>query len=916
MNASVKPPKLAHSQASLESQYRAPVNTQNGEISVLRLLVERKKEPIGVDVAPRLSWNVVSTLRSIEQVSYRLRLFVSGKIEWDSQTVQRSEPEATEIPRTALRSNTRYDVSLEVMTTAGSAKGHTWFVTGFLRETDWQPSMWISAPGELAGPAPLLRKEFDVASSVETARLYLAAGGLARVEINGSPVSEDVLSPGFTDYDKQVQYVAWDVTSLLSVGPNAIALELGRGFYGMATANTWNWERAPWHGEPSVRAVLEIEYADGQRLRIVTDSTWLAVAGPTRYDDLYAGENFDANHIVDGVSLPGLDCSRWVPAQAVTGPGGRLVNQRQAPIQISDELSATIVGSPKPGIFILDFHRVIAGWVQLRVIGKPGQTIVLRYGEKLSETGQLPDEDVYGYYSGRFQTDQFTLRGTGDRETWEPRFTWKGFRYVEISGWLGDTAPTSQDVVARSVHTTVQRTGRFASSSTTLNDIHTITVATILNNLHGIPTDTPKFEKNGWTGDGMVGAEMFLLNLDTHELLAKWVDDISDTRDGDGVPKVIAPHGGWSYDWSPAPTWHAAYILIPWWLYFYSGDERVLVDHYQGMRRYVLFELSRSPGHIADTTLGDWMNPETDPAGGNPPEDRHVTATIFLYEMLSKVSDIARVLGHSADVAFFQVRAQRVQSAFLERFYDAQAGFIRGDQDSGYRQSHNVLALAFGLVPNDDRQRVADSIAKDVRSRGGHLNTGALATKYLLPVLTDYGYGALALEIAEQRTFPSWGFWLENGATTLWEHWSKEARSRGHYFLGTIDDWFYSSVAGIRVAGPAFRQVTIWPQLTEHLAWASAEVLTPKGMVSVAWRRDRSSCSMEVQVPVGAEAVVYVPASNIDLVTESGRALPDVSDLTILGQTETFVCIRVGSGRYSFHSGEFLAAPVPAIEHG
>lgn len=759
--------------------------------------------------------------------------------------------------------------------TSGSAwKAATTFEADFARpdldDSGWDQAAEIAAYG--AGPwgrgvrpptrdplpAPLLRREVEVGPRLERATLYLAAGGYASVSLNGRPADDSVLAPGFTDYDDTVQYTATDVTRRLRRGRNVLGIELGRGFYGMTGGNVWRWEAPPWHDEPVVRAVLYLEYAGGGVERVVTDGTWRLHAGPTVFDDLYAGETYDARRALPGWDTPGFDDAGWAPAAVAPGPRGVLVNQRQQPVEVTGSLPAVEVTEPEPGVYVVKFPRVIAGWVRYTVAGPAGATVRAAHGEKLTAAGRVNLSNNGGFQAG-FQTDRFTLAGTGRPETWEPRFSYKGFQYIEVTGWPQDGPPPLDAFTARVVHTAARETGTFDSSSEIMNRTHRAVVDTLRNNIHGIPTDTPMFEKNGWTGDAAVGAEMFLLNLDVHELFAKWLRDVHETRDEQGRPLVIAPSSGDWGEWGVCPPWHAAYVMIPWWLYQYGGDTRVLAECYDGMKRYVDLEFDRSQGGIVpDARLGDWVSPEASPAGGNAPEDLRVSATAFLYAMTVFMRRSAGFLGRAADVEHFARNAATIRSAFNDAFLDAGAGYYRGTGDRGYRQTHNVLAVEFGLVPDAaTTRRVVDSIVADVRAKGTRLNTGVLGTKWLLPVLTRHGRADVAYELAVQTGYASWGYMIENGATSMWEHWSREARSYGHYFLGTVDDWFYQHVAGLQASPETgYRDVTIAPAVTEHLDRASASVRTPYGTLAGAWRRTGGRLRLSVTVPVGSTATV------------------------------------------------------------
>lgn len=760
----------------------------------------------------------------------------------------------------------------------------------------------VNPPSSTPAPAPLLRKEFQVTGPIESAKVYVAAGGYADVSLNGAPINDEILSPGYTDYDDHAQYTVTDLADQLQPGANALGMVLGRGFYGMTNGNVWNWQNAPWHDDPVARAVLRIVYADGTVDDITTDDSWNLDDSATQLDDLYGGENYDARLEQPGYDTVGFDDDGWSAASEVAGPKGTLMNQQQQPIRITERLAAESITEPVDGVYVVKFPRVLAGTVEITAEGAAGATINAQYGEKLLDNGR-PNFSNNGGFQNGFQIDHLTLAGTDEPETWAARFSYKGFQYIEVTGWPGDEAPPLDAFTALDLHTDAPETGSFESSDDIMNRTHRAVVDTLLNNLHGIPTDTPMFEKNGWTGDAAVGAEMFLMNLDTQNLFEKWIGDINDTRDADGAPLVIAPSSGDWGQWGVAPPWHSAFILIPWWLYQYGGDTQVLARYYDSMKTYVDLEFSRSPGGVVpENRLGDWVSPEASPGGGNAPEDARVSGTAYLYTMLTSMEKTAKLLGKTTDTAAFAAQSAVVKDGFNAEFLDTASGSYRGVGDVGYRQTHNVLALAFGLAPDAEMaDRVAASVAADVVAKGNKLNTGSLGSKYLLPVLTDYGYEQLAYEVAVQKEYPSWGYMIENGATSMWEHWSLEARSRGHYFLGTVDDWFYHYAAGIKGSETTgYRDITIAPAVTEQLDWAKATTQTPYGPVSVDWKKTDGVLSLESHVPVGSTAVVKLPAANSWAVTENGTPLDEVDGVRDVSHDGTDVLVTVGSGDYSF----------------
>ncbi|KAF9549702.1 alpha-L-rhamnosidase [Agrocybe pediades] len=718
-------------------------------------------------------------------------------------------------------------------------------------------------------PAPLLRKEFNVNKPLSFARLYYAAGGYASITINGAPASDHVLTPGFTKYDTEMQYVALDVASQLHTNANnVIGAELGRSHFGVTQGNVWNWDQAPWHGEPRVRMVLSLGYTDGSTSRVVSDGSWKVKEGPTRLDDVFGGENFDASFIQQGFDTPTFDASSWDFAAIMSAPTNVLVNALNPPTRVIESLTPVNITQPTPGVFVAHFARVVAGWVKLTAMGPKKTLITIHFGEKLNDDGTVIYQDTQHYYQNNFQTDRFWLAGTGKPESFEPKFSYKGYQYAQIEGWPSSSPPpTPADVIGRVVHDDLQPRGGFHSSDDLLNKMHQASVFTMLNNVHSIPTDCPTFEKNGWSGDAMLGTEMFLLNFDSQGLLAKYVRDLDESRPGPvAAPAVIAPDSGWGVTsaFYPSPTWHSAFIFIPWWIYQYRGDVRVLQDHYTGMKGYIQTEFGQSQGGIASSDLGDWDTPETSPLGGNPPEDSRVPATAFLYQMLTVMSQVASTLNQTSDASLFSSEAQTVKNAFNSVFLNSTTGYYVGVGDSGYRQTHNILSLAFGLVPNASvTQHVADSIANDINQRGTHLNTGALGTKHLLPVLSDFGHADVAFAVAQQTTFPSWGYWIENGATTMWEHWLLTARSHDHLFLGTFEDWLYKYVAGIQMTSVAFETVSIsLAGVNGPLTSANAWLLIPQGNLTVQWVKKPTSVVLTLGVPVGVEATILPPSGS------------------------------------------------------
>lgn len=813
------------------------------------LRVDQEIRPVGLDTAhPEFTWTLRGGTNDHPATSVELVDVADGRTVWRQTLPEGADPVARHNGE-GLRPLSRYHWFLRA---ADLPTASAEFTTGIFGDVDWAGARWIAAPAAApthargATAVPELSREFELSDRPRLGLLAVAAGGYAQPWLSGKRIGSSELGPAFSDYDSRVHYEVYDVTDQLAMGRNRLAFRLGRGFYGMTNPSpppAWGWESAPWHDEPCLRAVLHVVDDNGIRTAIPTDESWQSRRTATIYDDLYGGETFDAR-----VTYASEQALR------VTGPRGAVHRQRIPPIRVVRTLAPVDITISEVRTdttdYIVDFGEVIAGRVRL-CLTAPGQhDITLAHGEKLTDEGLPNVADGEQYFSDGFQTDRCVLDGPGE---WAPSFTYHGFRYVHVTGWPSSQVLTAETFIAEVLRTDVARAGAFLCGDSMLNTLHQAVVATVEANLHGIPTDTPTYEKNGWTGDGMLATELMLSNFDMEIFLEKWVDDLADSCDATGRPQVIAPSPGWGDQYKSSPTWHAALILTPWWLYLYRGNRRILERHYISMRRYVLREHADSDDGLAASVLNDWCSPETGAWGGDAPDDHRVSGTAYLYLMLRTMNRIAGVLGRIDDQAIFAARAALVRRAFRMAFFDGRDTF-RGEGDLGYRQTHNILALAFELVPAGAVSSVVRRLVADIRNRDDHLNTGVLGTKYLLPTLTRHGHEDLALRVARQTTFPSWGYWMEKGSTTLWEHWREESRSRAHYMFGTYDDWLFQDVLGVVPIEPGYRRFRVAPASLTGLEFAKGEIPTPFGPIEVEWERNGISRLLRTRVPAGCVA--------------------------------------------------------------
>jgi alpha-L-rhamnosidase len=750
----------------------------------------------------------------------------------------------------------------------------------------------VQQPVDPANSNPLLRTEFQVDKRVRRARLYGAALGLYEFRLNGRKVGDHVLEPAWTEADARVLSVAYDVTKLLRRGPNALGVLLGHGW-----AENGARERST--DDLAMMATLVIEYADGSTASVGTDTAWQTATGPLLSDSPFRGESYDARRDRAGWDEPDFDTTDWLQARDAKPVTASVVASPYEPIRVNESVRPARVTELGPGVWVVDFGRTISGWARISVEAPAGTTIGLQYAESLNADGSVAVRVADSLArTGRFQYDEYIAKGRGE-ETWEARFTYKGFRYVQVTGM--PSAPGARNIQAQVVHNDVSSVGRFSSSENLYDRIHDAMRRTILNNLHGAPTDTPVYEKLGYLGDAQVGMTSMTNNFDMAAFYTKWLADIRDAQASNGQLPVITPsfakeppaEPSLNGDFRYASEWTAAYPLITWHMYQTYGDERVVAEHYPTIKRYVDWELSTRKDGLVDSSLGDYLSPGYTRA----PEDRRLSGTAYVFREAQLLSRMADLLARADDATTYQAEADALRVAFNFAFLDQAAGHYRTAKDPGYRQTSNLLAVAFGLVPAEFERRVVDSIAADVRARGNHLNTGCLGTGLLLPVLSRFGYHDLAHQVARQKTHPGWGAWFEAGGDTIWEGWTNTPRSRGHYFLGTIDDWFYGSVAGIQNTGIAYSTLTIRPYVTGPLTHASARIDTVRGRVSSSWRIKHKTLTLEVEVPIGSVAEVFVPGDNPRRINIDSARSARVARIE-----DGHVIFEIGPGEWTFRT--------------
>lgn len=717
---------------------------------------------------------------------------------------------------------------------------------------------WATTPYDVTG-APLLRCEVDVPEGVCRARLYACGLGSAVLVVDRVVVGDGRLDPPLTDVRRTVLYSATDVSGLLGPGRHVITASLGRGFFAMTTPNVWGWHEAPWRAAPCLIAQVVLDLEDGSRQVVgSTPGRWSCASGPTLEDSLYEGEVYDERRAVDGWHTQDFDATGWRPVVPTDGPAGRLLARDIEPIRVVEDVPAHEVRIVE-GRRVVDFGRTTSGWVRLGATLAAGQRLRLRHGEVLAPDGGVEAVNPH-VHTARFQCDEVT--GAGGRLDWEPSYSYKGFRYVQVDG-LGPFQEC--DLTMRVAHTDVATTAEFSCDVELFEQYDAAMRRSILSNLHGLPTDTPMYEKNGWTGDAQVASRIMATTLDLRRLLPKWLRDMAEAQHSDGRLPVIVPSPGWGYeDRIMAPEWTTAFPHLVREVYRCYGDERTVARHWEDVSRYLAWELGRLDDGLATTGLGDYLSPGTD---GLPPEDRRLTATAYLHRALVETAEIAPVAGRARQARHLIGRAAQLAERLNEVFLDPAEGEYR--VATGYRQTANAVPLAFGLVPPDQRAAVARRLVEDVRGRDWHLDTGNLGTQVLLPVLSEHGYAADAFRVAKQTTYPGWGAWMAQGADTMWEFWQTPGRSRNHYFQGTVVQWLHEDMVGLRVGDHGWSTFTVRPHAREGVGRAGLRLSTVRGPVAAGWSTQEGRLTVHVDVPSGARATVELPVCGTDRVIDA-----------------------------------------------
>jgi len=771
-------------------------------------------------------------------------------------------------------------------------------------------------------PPPVLRREFTIAASIRSATIYVSALGLYELRINGQRVGDHILAPEWTDYEKCVNYQTYDVINLLRTGENAVGVLLGDGWYAGRIAHI------PFHylygNAPHFKAQLEIEFTDGTSATIVTDGTWRSTLdGPIRRSGIYEGEVYDARQEMPGWDKPGFNDSEWRPSVENNHIRAALIAQMSEPIRIMQELPANSVSEPHPSVYVFDLGQNMVGWVRFKLRASPGKTIRLRHSEMLA-----PDGTLYtAYHRTAFQDDHYIAKGDPQGETFEPHFTFHGFRYVEVSGL--DYEPEAKDLVGQVFHSSTRQTGFLETSSTLVNKVWENTMWTQRGNLQGVLIDCPqRDERLPWVcGDYHSYSHTSLSNMDMAASYVRRARDIRQSQYADGRYPNMAPN---VFGWSTSPGWGDEGALVPWVTYLHYGDRRILEEHFESAVRWVEWIRSQTNGLIWDQAgPGDWLNadhidvPDLPRTGA---EVGHgVFATTFFAYSTRLISKMAAALGRSDESRRYEELFQSIRQAFNNKFVDRD-GRIEGDTQAGY-----ALALHFDLLPEGLREQALHHMIDGIERYQGHVSTGFIATHRMLLELSRRGYNEKAYELMHVRTCPSWGFMIDQNATTIWERWDGfvpgRALSAGKYVngiqlplvtgfqdtwmtsfnhcaLGSVVEWMYRVILGIEPdeQNPGYKHFTIKPQPGKRLNFAQGAIHSIRGKIEVQWTRESGVLKLDVRIPPSTTATLHVPAKDQSGVREGGKPATQAFGVQFVRMDDATAIFEVVAGLYHFES--------------
>ena len=886
------------------------------QLAVQGLLTENKPNPLGIDTErPRLSWQLSAKRRNTQQVAYEVRVATDAtalakgqKLWWESGKMNTDASVFVPYGGPKLQSGSVYYWQVRVWDNYGNVSpwsAPAFWQMGLLQPSDWKAS-WITQgfpEDTVSRPSPLLRKTFLVQKKVKSATAYITAKGLYEAFLNGQRIGDAYLTPGWTSYNNRVQYQQYDVTAQLTQGVNAIGAMLGSGWFRGNLA--WGGTKNIYGKEAALLFQMDIVYADGSRESILSNEAWKSSPGPILSSEIYHGETNDARQEKEGWLMANYNDASWAGVKILATGKAALVATQNEPVKKHETFKPLRIFKTPKGEQVIDFGQNLVGWVQLRAKGKAGDAIRISHAEILDKAGNFYTENL----RAAKQQNTYILKG-GALETFEPHFTFQGFRYIRVEGYPGELLPENFTAVA--VYSDMAPTGTFSCSNALLNQLQHNIQWGQKGNFVDVPTDCPqRDERLGWTGDAQVFSRTAAFNMNAHNFFAKWLKDVAFDQNPDGavpfvVPNVLGSGAVASAGWADVAT------IIPWNMYLAYGDKQLLSDQYNSMKAWVGYMEKNSKNDLWNTGFhfGDWLfySPQPDDIGRAAVTDKYLMAQCFFAHSAQLTLNAALTLGRTEDVGHYRDLVNRVKAAFAKEYLTGNGRLVSGTQTA------YVLALQFDMLPEVLRPQAAERLVENIKAYDNHLSTGFLGTPYLCHVLSRYGYNDIAYQLLLQESYPSWLYPVKMGATTIWERWdgikpdsslqTPVMNSFNHYAYGAIGDWMYRVVAGLETdeLGAGYKQSSVKPTIGGQLTQAGAHLQTYYGVLGSNWKIENGTLVLEVEIPANTSATIHVPATKVDGVKEGGVPLANGPDLRIVGASDGYVSVKVGSGKYRFES--------------
>ena len=884
------------------------------------LRCEYQVNPLGIDEnKPRLSWALKSNTRGQRQTAYQVIASTSLKNieanrgeQWDSQKVVSSDSIQVIYRGKPLMSGTRYYWKVRIWDKDGNPSSWSrpsWFETALLNQNDWN-AKWINDGKKNPvidddfykfDPAPLFRKDFTLAKPVKQARFYITGLGYYEASMNGNRVGDYMLDPGWTNYSKRVYYSTYDVTGQLQDGDNCLGVMLGNGWYNPLPLRMWghrNIRGSLPTGRPRLIAQLHIIYTDGSTHSIISDEDWKVTDGPILRNSIYLGEIYDARKEISGWNKPGFDDSAWANASQAGESVGKLVAQPLPPIKVTATVKPVKITEPEKGVYIVDMGQNFGGLASFKFDLEKGTQVNLRYGELLYDDGTLnPMTSVCGQIKGEpndsleshpgvaWQKDVYIASGNGP-EIYTPRFTFHAFRYIEITGC--PVKPALDMVTGLRLNSNVEQVGDFSCSNEMFNSIQKMCQWTFLSNIFSVQSDCPHRERFGYGGDLVNTNEAFIFNYDMANFYTKAVTDWDDSKLKDGMLTDTAPSVGIQYC---GVGWAMAHPHTQLKLYQYYGDKRIIERQYQTSKQWLGLVTKSNPTHIINRGLSDHESLTKKPTAP--------MVTPLYYQSAKMLAKTADILGVKEDLEKYEALSEKIKTAYNSNFFDADSG-----KCSPGTQSSQSFALFSDIIPAEQRRSALKYLLDDISEHDNHLTTGIFGTRYMLELLSQEGFGQTAYDIVNQKTFPGWGYMLENGATTLWEHWkySDNTFSHNHPMFGSVSQWFYNWLGGIQPDPDAigFDRIIIRPQIPDDLQWVNCSYDSIRGKITSNWRKTGNCIIMDIEIPANSTAAVYLPCGNPETIKENDIAANHAQGVEFVRCENNASIYNIQSGAYHF----------------